>query len=62
VTWRATNDPDLIVSPPYFIRRRAGRYVVGRDIGAGNAECLGGFDSADEAKQRVIEIQETVNG
>ena len=55
--WAKTSDPDLIVSPPYFIRRsRNGsgwRYVLGVDTGPRLAECLGGFDTADEAKARA---------
>ncbi len=56
--WRTTPDPDLIVSPPYFIRRwpDVGRYVLGRDLGKGVAECLGGFDSGADAKARVEEL------
>ena len=50
VTWRKTTDPDLIESPPFFIRRRNGRYLLGRDMKHQLAECLGGFDSADEAR------------
>lgn len=53
--WKKTNDPNVIECPPFFIRRCEGRngtrYVLGRDIGKGNAECLGGFDSPDEAKK-----------
>lgn len=51
--WRATSDPDLIESPPYFIRReRSGaRFVLGRD--GRNAECLGGFDTSEEAKREA---------
>lgn len=50
--WRTTPDPDLIESPPYFIRRwpDVGRYVLGRDLGKQIAECLGGFDTSAEAK------------
>lgn len=52
--WQRTPDPDLIVSPPYFIRRCNGpngtRYVLGRDRNRAE-ECLGGFDTAEEAKK-----------
>ena len=55
--WRRTDDPDLIVCPPYFIRR-CGRYVLGRDMGRDVAECLGGFDSADEAKAEAERLSD----
>lgn len=42
--------PDRIESPPYFVLKSGKRYILGRDIGPKLAECLGGFDSADEAK------------
>lgn len=53
--WRRTDDKDLIASPPWFIRRCNGVYLLGRDTGQGTAECIGGFASADEAKQRAEE-------
>ena len=56
--WKRTDDPDLIVSPPFFIRRwpDVGRYVLGRDMGREIAECLGGFDSGADAKARAEEL------
>ena len=49
--WRATDDPDVIASGPYFIRRaRSDRFVLGRRVGK-HDECLGGFDTADEARE-----------
>jgi hypothetical protein len=55
--WTRTADPDVIEAPPYFIRRcrKVGRYLLGRDIRRDMAECLGGFDSADEAKAAAEE-------
>lgn len=52
MNWTRTTDPDVIESPPYFIRRypKVGRYLLGRDIRRDMAECLGGFDSSKEAK------------
>lgn len=48
--WQKTNDPDLIESPPFYIRRCRGRNGTRYLLGKGPA-CLGGFDSADEAKR-----------
>lgn len=57
--WQRTPDPDLIVSPPFFIRRvkDGARYLLGRDRNRAE-ECLGGFESADEAKREA----ERING
>jgi len=52
--WQRTDDPNLIRCHPFFIRKCIGpngtRYVLGRDRDRAE-ECLGGFDTADEAKK-----------
>ena len=50
--WSTGRDRDLIVSGAYFIRRcpKEGRFLLGHDVPAGSAQCLGGFDSADKAR------------
>lgn len=61
MTWKRTDDPDLIEWPPYFIRRGKShegapvRYLLGRRVKR-NDECLGGFDTSDAAKQAAGEL------
>lgn len=58
--WRATTDPDLIECPPFFIRRaRSGeRFVLGKDLGKQTALCVGGFDTAAEAKAEAERLND----
>lgn len=60
--WERTSDPNVIQCGAYFIRRAkrpdgSPVFVLGRDIGKGNAECLGGFDAADDAKQQAATVR-----
>lgn len=50
MNWQRTNDPNVIECPPFYIRRCRGRNGTRYLLGKGPA-CLGGFDSADEAKK-----------
>ena len=55
--WKRTDDPEVIASGPYFIRRGKSasgvtRYVLGVRNGS-NDECLGGFAEAEQAKQEA---------
>jgi len=60
--WQRTDDPNLIRFPPFFIRKCIGpngtRYVLGRDRNRAE-ECLGGFDTADEAKKAAEKANAT---
>jgi hypothetical protein len=55
--------PDLLESQPFFILRSGPRYILGQHIhrkredGYGYDKCLGGFDSADEAKSAAKEVE-----
>lgn len=61
--WQSTPDRNVIASGPFYIRRCNGpngvRYLLGK-----GPECLGGFDSADEAKREaeVLSGQVDVSG
>ena len=59
--WKpAAGDRDLIVSGAWFIRRcpKEGRFLLGHDVPAGSAQCLGGFPSADAARAAAAAAQE----
>lgn len=56
--WDRTTDPNVIACGPFYIRRCKGPNGVRYLLGQGR-DCLGGWDSAEEAKREAEVRNET---
>lgn len=50
--WEKTKDPNVIACGPFYILRCKGPNGVRYLLGCGK-DCLGGFDTSDEAKREA---------